>query len=619
ALTSTTEENTNPDCDDKDGNASDDSDKTLQASDSRSKSFCCEIPYRGLQYKPDGSNQKDILIATRFLVEKFKDVKAQSETREDYTPDLFQIGKAFKRFSQELARREPSLVFVTSTMLSSLHNRMIEEYSSLMRFLDANPKSQNPNIKWRHTCLSKLARDLVRLNKQLDKIEYQKLEPSSLQWSRCQLESIDALSDVAAPTLTLSNTEANTTTQHVVPPSIADQPDATKATASADADPQVTSLTKENLRRHMELTEPKETKWSRRDSSRIVEGVINWINGRDYHQQSKKSAPSRTLPKVNEETISATPLTEQDKLPDLTRSAPSVGDAEGSHTAADDDEPQPTNNLDDVQSNFEAQQVPSRGDTNECQPAGGAQETQSSSNAKENQPTGDSKGAEPTNDTKVTRPASDPIKAPIEADNPSDTNQDYQALLGRMDEMAKVMDGFHISKDQAHVLSQKVIKLARSIYKKHHKCGSLMDLMIDLSDSEDSYEDEPVGATEDSYEDELAEATEDVSFLSTAVPSTAHNNSVLDASIETLLSQTGAQSQPLDVISESVASPGKEPPRTIEEANSNRRNSDSGGAGNRVFAAVPQRSTFGIVVPFTKPTQPLSPLFQVTNDLDHGI
>ncbi|KAF9164866.1 hypothetical protein BGX21_000760 [Mortierella sp. AD011] len=558
-LTSTTEENPNPDG--GDGNESDDSDKTLRASDTRCKSFYCEIPYRGLQYQSDGSNQKDIFIATRFLVEKFRDIKTQSENRKDYTPDLLQIGKAYKRFAQELARREPSLVFVTSTMLSSLHNRMIEEYSSLTRFIDASPKSQNPHLKWKHTCLSKLARELVWLNKQLDKIEGQKLGPSNPQWSRCQLESIDALTDMTTPTLTPSNTEVNTTNQHVEPPPIPDQPDTITAAAPADTDPQVTHLTTENLHLHMELTEPKKSKWSRKDSSRIIEGVINWIHKTDYHMEPKKTTLSRAPLKVEEESISATPLAGEDKLPELVRSTPSVEDAEGSHTAADDDEPQPTDNVDNVQPNFEAQQDPSIGDTNECVSTGDTQETQPSSDAKENQPTGDSKGTESTNAAKEIQPASTRIEVPIEVSDSPDTNRGYQVLLGRMEEMAKAIDGVHISKDQAHVLSQKAIKLARFFYKKHHKCEPLMDLMIDLSDSEDSHEDEPV------------EATEDVTFLSAADPSTACDNSVQDTSIEILPNQTDAQSQPVEATSKSVASPGKEPPRNIEKSNSSRRNS----------------------------------------------
>ncbi|KAF9109512.1 hypothetical protein BGX27_007541 [Mortierella sp. AM989] len=242
----------------------DDSDRdsvgTLKASSATSIDFnSCQIQHRGLQFESNGTNQKNILIATQFLVEKYQQIKAHCEFHENYNPSSIRIEKEFVFFSQELIKREPSLAFVTTVTLRQLFNHMIEEYRSLQRFLDTTKKGGGQDIEWKETRLSDLTCELDNLN---DQLERQSRKMNKLKQKKLsQAISINSV--------------------------------LTSSTPSASQEPGVVPLTPENLRRlgQLRLSHIKKTDKKKKGE---VEAVDQQSNG-GYSRQSEVIVPSPYL------------------------------------------------------------------------------------------------------------------------------------------------------------------------------------------------------------------------------------------------------------------------------------------------------------------------------------
>ncbi|KAF9954720.1 hypothetical protein BGZ72_004328 [Mortierella alpina] len=117
-------------------------------------------PFRGLQFQPDGSNQRNILIAARVLACCVQDVSY--DTNHKTVPVLDRHGKDFKAFAKALARKEPSMADVTGPVLFSLYHNLINESLALERYL-----STASRVVWQETQLQRLADTLRALDDDL--------------------------------------------------------------------------------------------------------------------------------------------------------------------------------------------------------------------------------------------------------------------------------------------------------------------------------------------------------------------------------------------------------------------------------------------------------------------
>ncbi|KAF9978890.1 hypothetical protein BGZ75_009891 [Mortierella antarctica] len=112
-------------------------------------------PFRGLQFQPDASNQRNILIAARVLACCVQDVSY--DTNHKTVPMLERHGKEFKTFAKALARKEPTLSEATGPVLYSLYHNLINESLALERYL-----STASRVVWQETQLQRQA-DTLRV------------------------------------------------------------------------------------------------------------------------------------------------------------------------------------------------------------------------------------------------------------------------------------------------------------------------------------------------------------------------------------------------------------------------------------------------------------------------
>ncbi|KAF9280583.1 hypothetical protein BGZ68_007128 [Mortierella alpina] len=117
-------------------------------------------PFRGLQFQPDASNQRNILIAACVLAGCVQDVSY--DTNHKAVPMLERHGKEFKTFAKALARKEPSMAEVTGPVLFSLYHNLINESLALERYL-----STASRIVWQETHLQRQADTLRALDDDL--------------------------------------------------------------------------------------------------------------------------------------------------------------------------------------------------------------------------------------------------------------------------------------------------------------------------------------------------------------------------------------------------------------------------------------------------------------------
>ncbi|CAO3563737.1 unnamed protein product [Mortierella alpina] len=112
-------------------------------------------PFRGLQFQPDASNQRNILIAACVLADCVQDVSYDTNLKT--VPTLERHGKEFKTFARALARKEPTLSEVTGPVLFSLYHNLINESLALERYLSIASR-----VVWKETQLQRQA-DTLRV------------------------------------------------------------------------------------------------------------------------------------------------------------------------------------------------------------------------------------------------------------------------------------------------------------------------------------------------------------------------------------------------------------------------------------------------------------------------
>ncbi|KAF9358727.1 hypothetical protein BGX26_001066 [Mortierella sp. AD094] len=102
-----------------------------------------KTPFRELQH---GTNQRNILIASLFLVKRIGQVAVKVESSNTYVPKLHKVGGVFGSISVELSKFDPAFTGITGTNLCSLYRRMIEEYGKLMTFINLGGPWQDTHI-----------------------------------------------------------------------------------------------------------------------------------------------------------------------------------------------------------------------------------------------------------------------------------------------------------------------------------------------------------------------------------------------------------------------------------------------------------------------------------------
>ncbi|KAF9560306.1 hypothetical protein EC968_006241 [Mortierella alpina] len=112
-------------------------------------------PFRGLQFQPDASNQRNILIAACVLASCVQDVSYDTDHKA--VPMMERHGTEFKTFAKALARKEPTLSAVTGPVLFSLYHNLINESLALERYL-----STASQVVWHETQLQRQA-DTLRV------------------------------------------------------------------------------------------------------------------------------------------------------------------------------------------------------------------------------------------------------------------------------------------------------------------------------------------------------------------------------------------------------------------------------------------------------------------------
>ncbi|KAF9187539.1 hypothetical protein BGZ49_004040 [Haplosporangium sp. Z 27] len=93
-----------------------------------------KVPYRGLQFNPDGSNQRDILLAAAFLCRELYPIVHSPDAGTNSIPALGKSVIEFQRIATDLGNQVNSLKAVTGPLLHSLFHRLVQASRALEHF-----------------------------------------------------------------------------------------------------------------------------------------------------------------------------------------------------------------------------------------------------------------------------------------------------------------------------------------------------------------------------------------------------------------------------------------------------------------------------------------------------
>ncbi|KAI1288300.1 hypothetical protein EDD11_010016 [Mortierella claussenii] len=133
--------------------------------------------FRGLQENATGEHQRNIFLATQYLLARIQEMVYGDQDKEPFT--LAREGKSFKTIAQELGVIEPSLKGVTGLALHAMYMRLIKDYEELKKVLVVETGG-----RFQPTLLTDLVKDLYNMDRELKKTKRQRIEEKADQRQR---------------------------------------------------------------------------------------------------------------------------------------------------------------------------------------------------------------------------------------------------------------------------------------------------------------------------------------------------------------------------------------------------------------------------------------------------